>query len=89
VQVDPELKQDVEDILQELGLTMSQAITLFLEQISLKKGLPFTLRPAGEHLSRQETLADDDAPIPKRLLNVHTLVFEDGVWKKLERKAPG
>ena len=39
--IDAELKQDTERILNELGLTPSQAITLFYHQIMLYAGLPF------------------------------------------------
>ena len=39
--IDPDLKQDTEQILRGLGLTPSQAITLFYRQITLFSGLPF------------------------------------------------
>lgn len=41
--VDPELKRDTEKVLKDLGLTTSQAITLFFNQISLRKALPFAV----------------------------------------------
>lgn len=39
--MEPALKTQTEDLLQKLGLTASQAITLFYKQITLRKGLPF------------------------------------------------
>lgn len=42
--IDPELKKDTEAILSELGLSPSQAITLFYRQITLMEGLPFPVR---------------------------------------------
>lgn len=39
--VDPTLKQTTEAILAQLGLTPSQAITMFYRQINLRRGLPF------------------------------------------------
>jgi DNA-damage-inducible protein J len=39
--VEPELKRDAEAILRKIGLTSSEAITLFLTQIKLSNGLPF------------------------------------------------
>jgi DNA-damage-inducible protein J len=42
--VDPMLKEEVEAILQELGLSTTQAITLFYQQVRLTKGLPFEVR---------------------------------------------
>lgn len=41
--VDPKLKRATEKVLKELGLTTSQAITLYFNQISLRKGLPFAI----------------------------------------------
>lgn len=39
--VDPELKQDAEQTLQKMGLTMSSGITLFLAQVVNDQCLPF------------------------------------------------
>jgi len=41
--VDPRLKRETEKILKNLGLTTSQAITLFFNQINLRQGLPFAV----------------------------------------------
>jgi DNA-damage-inducible protein J len=42
--VEPRLKRDAEAILKRIGLTPSEAITLFLTQVKLRKGLPFPVR---------------------------------------------
>jgi len=42
--IDPELKHNAEQILRELGLTTSQAITLFYKQVDLQRGLPFSVK---------------------------------------------
>src|SRR2546425_10876729 len=36
-----ELKENAEKVLAQLGLSTSQAITLFLKQVELRRGLPF------------------------------------------------
>lgn len=41
--VAPELKRDAEAVLRKIGLTSSEAITLFLTQVKLTKGLPFSV----------------------------------------------
>lgn len=46
--VDHELKSHTEKILHELGLTPSQAITLFYNQINLHSGLPFPVNLPNE-----------------------------------------
>jgi addiction module RelB/DinJ family antitoxin len=42
--VEPRLKREAEAVLKKLGLTPSEAITLFLTQVKLTKGLPFPTR---------------------------------------------
>jgi DNA-damage-inducible protein J len=39
--VEPTLKNEVEDILSQLGLTASETILLLYRQIKLRRGLPF------------------------------------------------
>jgi DNA-damage-inducible protein J len=41
VRLDPQVKQNAETVLKTLGLTTSQAVTLFFTQVSLNKGIPF------------------------------------------------
>ena len=40
--VDAELKAQAEAVLLRLGLTTTEAIRLFLQQVRLRRGLPFT-----------------------------------------------
>ena len=57
--VDPTLKKEVERLFEELGLTTTQAITLFYQQVKLNRGLPFPVRiPNAETL---HTFAETDA----------------------------
>ena len=42
--IDPELKANAEQILLRLGLTPSEAITVFLNQVVLHKGLPLQVK---------------------------------------------
>jgi DNA-damage-inducible protein J len=42
--VDPKLKHSAEVVFKELGLTATQAITLFYKQVELERGLPFAVR---------------------------------------------
>jgi len=41
--VTPALKRDVKDVLDPLGLSVSQAIVLFMSQIALKQRMPIEL----------------------------------------------
>jgi DNA-damage-inducible protein J len=42
--IEPELKSDVEHIFEKLGLTTTQAVTLFFKHVKNYRGLPFELR---------------------------------------------
>lgn len=42
--VEPSLKQEAEAVLGTLGLTPTEAITLFYKQVALNQGLPFPVR---------------------------------------------
>ena len=39
--IEPHLKEEAEKLFHKLGLTTTQAITLFYRQVKLRKGLPF------------------------------------------------
>jgi DNA-damage-inducible protein J len=43
VRLDPKVKTNAQAVFEKLGLTTTQAISLFLNQVSLNKGLPFDL----------------------------------------------
>ncbi|NLI89892.1 MAG: type II toxin-antitoxin system RelB/DinJ family antitoxin [Epulopiscium sp.] len=42
--VEPEIKDQAELVLNELGIPMSNAINIFLRQVILQKGLPFDVK---------------------------------------------
>ncbi|HPQ05481.1 MAG TPA: type II toxin-antitoxin system RelB/DinJ family antitoxin [Methanothermobacter sp.] len=48
VRVSPELKSETERVLKALGLSASEAITLFYSQIKLHKGIPFEIKIPNE-----------------------------------------
>lgn len=49
--IDAELKEDVEKILSEIGISTSQAITMFMKGIKRERGIPFELK-----ISNKDTL---------------------------------
>ena len=42
--VEPELKRQTEQVFLKLGLSATEAITLFYRQVTLHQGLPFAVR---------------------------------------------
>ena len=74
--VDPKLKRETEKVLKDLGLTTSQAISLFFKQISLRKALPFGIAMPNSETAR----AIDDALAG---VNLHTAESVDALFKDL------
>jgi len=42
--IDPNTKKQAERVFRELGISSSQAITLFYKQVDLQQGLPFIVK---------------------------------------------
>jgi len=42
--VDPEIKRNAQKILNTLNISMSEAISIYLSQITLHKGIPFEIK---------------------------------------------
>ena len=66
--IDPDTKREAESVFHDLGLSTSQAITLFYRQVQLQRGLPFevrvpneTTRQALRQAEAREGLADFDS----------------------------
>ena len=57
--IEPELKQKTEQVFHNLGLTTTQAITLFYKQVELRNGLPFDVVIPNEVTRR--TFEDTDS----------------------------
>jgi len=74
--VDPELKHETEKVLKELGLTTTQAITLFFNQINLRKGLPFAI--ALPNTETAQAIEDVLAGV-----NLHTADSVDALFEEL------
>jgi len=46
--IDPQIKEDARGVLDELGITMSEAIVVYLRQIILRRAIPFELKLPNE-----------------------------------------
>ena len=57
--IEPDLKGKAEHVFRKLGLTTTQAITLFYKQVELRNGLPFEVAIPTE--ATRQTFDDTDA----------------------------
>lgn len=44
IRIEPELKQDVEKTLSDLGMNIADAVTIFLKQVVLTESIPFIIK---------------------------------------------
>ena len=49
IRVEPDVKENAETILTQLGIPMSNAVGMFLKQVILKRGLPFDVTLPAVH----------------------------------------
>lgn len=42
--VEPQIKEEAEEILEKLGIPMSNAVGMFLRQIVMQRGIPFEMK---------------------------------------------
>jgi DNA-damage-inducible protein J len=73
--IDPELKNNVDQVFKDLGLTAAQAITLFYKQVELQHGLPFSVKIPTDMTKK----ALEDAKLRRNLqtFNNEVDLFED------------
>ena len=57
--IEPDLKDKAEEVFRKLGLTSTQAITLFYKQVELRNGLPFDV--VIPHATTLRTFDETDA----------------------------
>lgn len=68
--VEPEIKKQAEKVLGQLGISMSNAIGLFLRQVVLQRGIPFEMKFPQNKPQLVEELSEEqfNAEIEKGLI---------------------
>ncbi len=75
IKLDKEIKESAKKIFKELGLTMGEAVNIFLNQVTLHKGLPFEVKIPNEDTKN----AINDA---RKGINMQTTSLEDMIKEK-------
>ena len=79
--VSPETKNECEYIFSKLGITTSYAITLFLNQVVLRKGIPFevTLPEKEDLVAFAENVSSVDAGKPSEKAKQIMRLYDEGI----------
>ncbi len=73
--IEPELKRNAEGVLSLLGLSPTDAITLFYRQVILQNGLPFEIKvPSAETLEAIRQAREKENPV--RYENLDDLMLD-------------
>lgn len=81
VRVEPNIKEQAEIVLEQLGIPMSNAVSIFLRQVVMQNGLPFEVKLPN---SRPITIADmSESQFNLEILKAHN-DFENGNTYSLE-----
>ena len=75
--IDPEIKAKAQEILKKLHISMSEAISMYLTQVTLQKGIPFDLKIPNELTS--ETIRKSEMGE-----ELHHVKSVDELFKELE-----
>lgn len=70
--VEPEIKEQAEQVLERLGIPMSNAVSMFLRQVVLQRGIPFEMKLPQTVLPNYDSLTREqfDAEMEKGMADV-------------------
>lgn len=87
--VEPEIKEQAEQVLNQLGIPMSNAISIFLRQVVYQRGIPFEMKLPQNQPWAYESLTEKqfNAEIEKGLadLNTGNVVSAKSVAEKMHQ----
>ncbi|MBA3035604.1 MAG: type II toxin-antitoxin system RelB/DinJ family antitoxin [Desulfobacterium sp.] len=75
--VDPDVKRNAQIILNKLNISMSEAISMYLSQITLQRGIPFEIKIPNEVTAK--TLRDSENGN-----NLHKVDSVDELFEELD-----
>jgi len=88
--VEPEIKEQAEQILAKLGIPMSNAVNLFLHQLVLQQGFPFEIKLSSKRPLDMSKMAREeiDAEIQKGIdsMNASRVKPAEQVWAEMDER---
>ena len=82
IRIEPELKKQVESTLNDLGMNIAEAVTIFLKQVVLTDSIPFIIRKP--KLNAETLKAMEEAKKGINLSKKYTNLSE--MWEELEKE---
>lgn len=82
IRIEPELKKEVETTLNDLGMNIAEAVTIFLKQVVMTDSIPFSIRKP--KLNAETIKAIKEAEQGINLSKGYTNL--DEMWEDLEKE---
>lgn len=82
IRIEPELKKEVETTLNDLGMNIAEAVTIFLKQVVLTESIPFVIKKP--KLNSETIKAMEDAEKGINLSKGYSDLNE--MWNDLEKE---
>jgi len=79
IKLDKEIKERAKEIFQELGMTMGDAVNIFLKQVLLHRGLPFEVKIPNEQT--RKVIEEAKADINMLDTSIEEMISEREIWK--------
>ncbi len=85
IRIDDELKRDAEAVLDEIGISLSAAVTVFLKKVARERRIPFELTAAAP--AARATMAAQTSMAARASLSARTSPAADGLCFLTEKEA--
>lgn len=82
IRIEPKLKKEVESTLNDLGMNIAEAVTIFLKQVVMTESIPFVIRKP--KLNKETINAIEEAEKGENLSKGYTNLNE--MWEDLEKE---
>lgn len=82
IRIEPELKKEVETTLNDLGMNIAEAVTIFLKQVVMTDSIPFSIRKP--KLNTETIKAIEEVEQGINLSKGYTNL--DEMWEDLEKE---
>lgn len=82
IRIEPELKKEVEIILNDLGMNIAEAVTIFLKQVVMTDSIPFSIRKPKLNIETIKAIEEAEKGI--NLSKGYTNL--DEMWEDLEKE---
>ena len=82
IRIEPKLKKEVEETLDDLGMNIADAVTIFFKQIVMTESIPFPIRKV--KLNAETVKVIEDAEKGMNLSKGYTDL--DEMWNDLEKE---